>query len=82
VCRSIFEKDKLLFSFLLTAKIRESQGKLNNVQYQLFIKTLDGMSNPLGLENICKRWLPNIVWNKLCTYAHLDSFFSPLIKNF
>jgi len=33
VCRSIFEKDKLLFSFLLTAKIRESQGKLNSVQY-------------------------------------------------
>ena len=31
VCRSIFEKDKLLFSFLLTVKIRESQGKLSSV---------------------------------------------------
>lgn len=31
VCRSIFEKDKLLFSFLLTAKIRVTQGKLSDV---------------------------------------------------
>jgi len=31
ICRSIFEKDKLLFSFLLTASIRQLQGKLNDV---------------------------------------------------
>jgi dynein heavy chain len=37
VCRSIFEKDKLLFSFLLTAKIRESQGKLSSVQYHMLV---------------------------------------------
>ena len=34
VCRSIFEKDKLLFSFLLTAKIRQAQGKLTTEQYE------------------------------------------------
>lgn len=47
VCRSIFEKDKLLFSFLLTAKIRESQGKLRAVQYELLTETITGIDNPL-----------------------------------
>ena len=82
VCRSIFEKDKLLFSFLLTAKIRESQGKLNSVQYLLLTETMTGLENPLGVANIAKEWLPNHIWNKLCTYASRDSFFDPLIKNF
>lgn len=80
VCRSILEKDKLLFSFLLTAKIRESQGKLNSVQYQLLIETHPGLENPLGLVNIFKSWLPNPIWNKLCLYASRDNFFDPLIK--
>jgi len=82
VCRSIFEKDKLLFSFLLTAKIRESQGKLNSVQYQLLIETIPGLENVLGFANPCREWLPNAIWNKLCTYLSRDSFFDPLIKNF
>ena len=53
VCRSIFEKDKLLFSFLLTAKIRITQGKLNSVQYNLLIETMTGLENPLALPNPC-----------------------------
>ena len=71
-----------MFSFLLTAKIRESQGKLNSVQYLLLTETMTGLENPLGVANIAKEWLPNHIWNKLCTYASRDSFFDPLIKNF
>lgn len=82
VCRSIFEKDKLLFSFLLTAKIRESQGKLNSVQYKLLVETMTGLENPLGQPNMCKEWLPNSIWNKICTYSQRDCFFDPLVKNF
>ena len=72
VCRSIFEKDKLLFSFLLTAKIRQSQGKLNQVQYKLLIENISGHENPLKLVNLSKEWLPGRIWNKLCTCAHKD----------
>ena len=82
VCRSIFEKDKLLFSFLLTAKIRESQGKLNSVQYSLLTETITGLENPLRMANHSKPWLDDKIWNKLCTYSQRDSFFDPLVKNF
>ena len=42
---------------------------------------MTGIENPLGFPNPCK-WLPNSIWNKLCTYSHKDTFFDPLVKNF
>ena len=82
VCRSIFEKDKLLFSFLLTVKIREFQGLIKNVQFKLFIEKVEGIQNCQNLENLCKSWLPNVVWNKFCYYAQQDCAFSSLMRNF
>lgn len=82
VCRSIFEKDKLLFSFMLTTKIRQSQGKLSKAQYQLLTENISGHDNPLRLANTSKEWLPQPIWNKLCTCAHKDSLFDSLVKNF
>ena len=35
--RSLFEKDKLLFSFLLTARIMLGQGKLQHQEYQFLL---------------------------------------------
>ena len=43
---------------------------------------MTGLENPLGQPNPCKDWLPNAIWNKLCTYSHRDTFFDPLVKNF
>jgi hypothetical protein len=56
VCRSIFEKDKLLFSFLLTMSIKMSEGKLGKVQFNLLIENMTGIDNPLKKENPYK-WL-------------------------
>jgi len=38
----------------------------------MLIKTMTGLDNPLGFSNVCKEWLPNAVWNKLCVYADQD----------
>lgn len=40
VCRSLFEKDKLVFSFLLLAKILESRNLLNLVEFKFFISNV------------------------------------------
>jgi hypothetical protein len=38
VCRSLFEKDKLLFSFLLAAKVMTGDGKLDQAEARFFLQ--------------------------------------------
>lgn len=44
VCRSLFEKHKLMFAFLLCARIMMNEGKINQVQ------KLSGGSGPVCLR--------------------------------
>ena len=37
VCRSLFEKDKLLFSFLLTTKIMFGDKKIDPAEFRYFL---------------------------------------------
>lgn len=69
VCRSLFEKDKLLFSFLLTAKLQEANKKVTSNQYKLLVQPFSGHSNPLFLANPASDWLPDVIWNRLCHLA-------------
>ena len=45
VCRSLFEKDKLLFSFLLCANFMKAKGDLENEEFMFFL------TGGVGLEN-------------------------------
>jgi dynein heavy chain, axonemal len=58
VCRSLFEKHKLLFSFILTAKLKEAEGKVTASSYEFLIATVPGLENSLGLVNPASDWLP------------------------
>ncbi len=69
VIRSLFEKDKLLFSFMLACCIQESQGLINLGDYRFLISHVAVQTNPLELENPAKAWLPETVWNGLCALA-------------
>lgn len=82
VCRSLFEKHKLLFSFILTAKVKEADGKVPPSSYNYLISTIPGLENTLGLVNPSEKWLPNNIWNKLCELAKTNVAFKDLLKNF
>lgn len=72
ITRSLFEKDKLLFSFLLCSKIMISQNKLNEKEFMFF---LTGGVNVENLEpNPCKEWLPDASWDEICRLEDLQIF--------
>ena len=59
VCRSLFEKDKLLFSFLLAAKLAQARGDLLSSEFELLVQSFDVIeTGPSILENEFGSWLP------------------------
>jgi len=68
VIKSLFEKDKLLFSFLLATCIKESQNLLSTANYKFLITPIQLQSKQLD-DNPAKEWLPDSVWSSICMLA-------------
>uniref|UniRef100_A0A7N6AS53 Dynein axonemal heavy chain 12 n=1 Tax=Anabas testudineus TaxID=64144 RepID=A0A7N6AS53_ANATE len=68
VCRSLFEKDKLLFSFLLCCNLLAKE----EIQYPDFMFFLTG---GVGLQNTTTNpdpsWLPDKSWDEICRASEL-----------
>ena len=70
VCRSLFEKDKLLFSFLLAATLAQARGALSSADYELLVQPSDGLeASPQYARNEFSSWLPDARWAVLCQMA-------------
>uniref|UniRef100_A0A6P7FR39 Dynein heavy chain 7, axonemal-like n=1 Tax=Diabrotica virgifera virgifera TaxID=50390 RepID=A0A6P7FR39_DIAVI len=72
ITRSLFEKDKLLFSFLLCSKIMIAQKKLEENEF-LFLLT-GGVGGETTTPNPCPTWLLDRSWNEICRLEDIPAF--------
>ncbi|TYZ63897.1 hypothetical protein PybrP1_001177 [[Pythium] brassicae (nom. inval.)] len=80
VCRSLFERHKLLFSFLLTIKIMQGGDEVDPGEWRFLIS---GMADsvPVAAENPAPTWLEAYAWNEACCLATFPAF-APLTSEF
>lgn len=75
VCRSIFEKDKFLFSWILTTKILLAENRMNVDQLKFFISGKIHCEEPIEpMESACPDWVQESVWRQLIRLKHVTGF--------
>ncbi|KAH8086150.1 1-aminocyclopropane-1-carboxylate synthase [Aureococcus anophagefferens] len=72
VCRSLFEKDKLLFSFLLTVKIMSGQSKLDPTHLRFFLAGNTSMERERSIPET--DWLADKSWGDVLAIGKLEGF--------
>lgn len=69
VCRSLFEKDKLIFSFVLTVGILRSQHLIDEELLNFLLTGGVALENPF--ENPAIEWLTDKSWSEIVRASHL-----------
>jgi dynein heavy chain len=72
VCRSLFERHKLLFSFILCIKILQGENLVNPIQYRFLLSGIAPNSVQSKMPN--SNWLESNVWNDLLALAGMNEF--------
>ncbi|KAK0159284.1 hypothetical protein PV328_010180 [Microctonus aethiopoides] len=74
ICRSLFEKNKLHFAFLICVRIQMDKNLINNNEWRHLL------SSPIPLQqqiNPAAKWLPEQCWKEIKSLENLENF-----KNF
>jgi dynein heavy chain len=72
VCRSLFEKHKLLFAFLLAVRIMMNKGQILMDEYRFFLA--GGTSRPKEVSNPAPEWVSERAWLEILTLESLPNF--------
>jgi len=71
VCRSLFEKDKLLFSILLCQRLMESRGEVDNETWRFLLT--GGIGGVPSEPNPAPEWLSTPSWSELYRFSRISS---------
>eukprot|EP01038_Epipyxis_sp_PR26KG_P004763 gene4763-6681_t len=72
VCRSLLEKDKLLFSFLLTSRIMGGKGLIDEESWYFLLTGGLGMENKN--PNPAPSWLSQKSWDEICRLSDMKKY--------
>ena len=79
ICRSLFEKDKLLFSFLLNVRLMQGKGQVDFEEWRFLLT--GGIGIDKQYPPIPDAWISEKVWSEICRVSELNSF-NGLADNF
>ena len=72
ICRSLFERHKLLFSFILCVKILQGEDMIDGLQYRYLLSGISSEHRDAPLPE--STWLKDNVWSDLMDLAGMDAF--------
>ncbi|XP_075239189.1 dynein axonemal heavy chain 7-like isoform X2 [Convolutriloba macropyga] len=80
VCRSLFEKDKLLFSLTLCANILLARNELKREEFMFLLTGGVGLENKE--KNPAQEWMSKKSWDELCRFTKQFPQLGPLKAHF
>lgn len=79
ICRSLFEKDKLLFSFLLTVRLQLSNGAVAMSDYRFLLTGGVSLEDPPAKP---AEWIPDRCWSEIFRLSRSSEAYSQLQSTF